>query len=165
MNKKIGLVVFTILLGIALFNTPLMFAQSQDWDSCEISAYGTNLVEGDPVPEQFGFTVVAPPSGSEITNTIYVLNEDTGENYTKTLSPGDLVNVVYLDTIPSLSINPASEPNHWIISYDGEVSNLTVDGSYIPEFSPILIVPMFMAATILAIVYRRKRTSQTKTTE
>jgi len=163
MKKKIGFaVVSSLFLVIALFNVPLMFAQSISWDLCQISAYGTTLVEGDPVPEQFSFIVVAPPSGSEITNTLYVLNEDSGENYTKNLSPGDFVNVIYLDSSPTMSIIAASEPNHFMISYDGDVYNLALNNVAIPEFSPILIVPMFIAATLLALVYRRKRTSQIK---
>jgi len=161
MNKKIGLIVSMILfLVIALFSSPLTFAQSAGWAEVQISAYGTNLVEGDPVPETFSFTVVVPPSGSEITNTVYVLNEDTGENYTKTLAPGDIVVASYIGMSPQVSIINAAEPDHYIISYDGEATGVSINSTYIPEFSPILIVPMFIAATLLAIFYRRKRTSQ-----
>jgi len=160
MSKKIGFVVAsTGFLVIALFNTPMLFAQIS-WDVVQISAYGTDLVQGDTIAEQLSFIVVAPPPGSEITNTMYVLNEDSGENYTKTLSPGDFVGITYIDYSPSIETTAGSEPNHWIISYDGGARSARINYTDIPEFSPILIVPMFIAATLLALVYRRKRTSQ-----
>jgi hypothetical protein len=164
LNKKIGFIVAsTLFLVVALFTAPLSFAQIP-WDYCQVSAY-LSFYEEDSTGslEWTLFTVATPPSGSEVTNTIYVMNSDTGENYTKNLQNGDSVTIRYDFIIPiKNTVVPASEPDRYIIDYEGEVSNVILNNAAIPEFPPILAVPLFMTATLLAILYRRKRTSQTK---
>jgi len=166
MNKKIGLIVsMTLFLIIALFSAPLTFAQdSIPWDYCIISAYGTDVIE-----EQVGtilrtdFIVAVLPSGSNITNTIYVMNYDTGENYTKNLSAGQEVRIRYDDLVPDkFSILAGEDPGHSIIYFEGAVVRVRINTIDVPEFPAFLVIPMFIAATLLALVYRRKRTSQIK---
>ena len=167
MNKKIGFIfVSTLFLVTALMYFPLTFAQDRYWDYAKISAYGTNLDDfatSSTNTERFAFTVVVPPSGSEIANIIEVMDNDSGENYTITLLVGERVQVNYQNANPTEnSQNVASEPQHYIISYEGPVSGITINTVEVPEFPPILMVPLFMAATLLALVYRRKRSSQNK---
>ena len=162
MNKKIGFsVVSTLVLVTVLLYVPLTFAQTY-WDYSKVSAYGTNVdfFESSTVnSERFAFDVVEPPSGSNITNTIEVMDNDSGENYTITLSVGDTVQVNYQNANPTQnSQEPAAESQHFIIYYEGPVADIMVNTVDIPEFSLILIVPFFMAATLLALVYRRKQT-------
>lgn len=166
MNKKIGFIVITTLFIVTfLFSASLTFAQ-RSWDSCIISAYGTNLDEYNDSTtntERYEFTVANPPSGSEITNTIEVINYDSGENFTETLSAGQRVYVNYLDAGPTLNtVNAAAESGYFIIEYDGYVTGVTINNIDIPEFSSIIILPLFITATLLAIVYKRKRTSQNR---
>jgi len=159
MNKKIGfIVVSTLFLVIALFSAPLTFAQIP-WDYCKVSAYGTNLVEfeGTSNPYRYEFTVAALPSGTEITNTVEVMDYDSGENYTINLSIGNIVRVTYDNVNPiSNIIVPASESLHYTFDYEGPITSVTVNAIDVPEFPPILIVPLFMTATLLSIIYRRK---------
>ncbi|MBT8172181.1 hypothetical protein KJN74_04860 [Candidatus Bathyarchaeota archaeon] len=167
MNKKmLFCIVSTLFLVIALFSAPLTYAQ-RHWDYCEVSAYVTNLeLFGTGDLYYINFNTATPPTGSEITNTIYVINYDTGENYTKNLGVGDFVSVRYDNFVPDTNILlPAGDSVHTTIYFEGEVVNVDLNYTSIPEFSPILIVPMFITATLLAIIYRRKRTSQNQTTD
>lgn len=159
MNRKILFTILSILvIGIALLSFPLSFAQNE-WDWCIISAYGTNLVEGETSPQSFKFTVVTPPTGVESTNTIY-LERGTEENYTYDLFPGDEVDLNYIDAeVDTYSFVESSEANHFVILYEGEARTITVNRQSIPEFSSIFIVPVFMVATLLAFFYRRKNKS------
>ncbi|MCJ7614191.1 hypothetical protein MUO71_05445 [Candidatus Bathyarchaeota archaeon] len=164
MKLKIGFIVAsTLFLVIALFNAPLTFAQVGLWDSCQILAYGTNIEEDHEVGS-FSFIAAVPPTGSEITNSIAVMDYDSGENYTIILSEGDIVLVIY-DTVISMNIEVASEADHYTILFEGSADYVSINSAVIPEFPTILIIPMFMTATLLAIIYRRKRTSQPKTTD
>ena len=162
MSKKIVFVVAsTLFLVTALVSAPLTFAQI--FNSVQISAYGTNVIEDNLGAGSLEFTVVVPPAGSEIPNSISAHNIASGENYTMNCSPGDGVMLTFVNLqIDTYTLTAASEPNHFIIFYEGEAGWLQVNGATIPEFSPILIVPMFITATVLAIIYRRKRTSQIK---
>jgi len=169
MNNKIGLLFFcTLFLVTALVCVPLTLAQIR-WDYCKVDAYGTNLndySDSTTNTERFSFTVATPPTGSEITNTIEVKNNDGSGNFTEILEFGQTILVDYLNSVPSRNnVDPAAESNYFIIDYEGEVSSVTINSVDIPEFSTILIVPMFIAATLLAIVYRRKRSSQNQTTD
>jgi len=161
-NKKIGfIVVSTVFLVIVLCSAPLTFAQElRYWDSCKVSAYGfgfTEMETGDI--RSISFNVAAPPSGSDITNTLEVMDYVTGENYSITLSNSDAI-VIRYDNYPPLNYTatPAAESNHYIIYFEGPVVNVTIGGAVVPEFPPILVVPMFMTVTLLAIIYRRKHT-------
>jgi hypothetical protein len=159
MKLKIGFIVTcTLVLIIGLLNAPLTFAQT--WHSVAISTYATDLVEGDPVPEAFRFTVAQ----SALANTIEVINYDSGENYSRILDPGDLVQVTYLGglDIRLKSFTPGPVDGTFIIEFEGEASAVSINAGNIPEFSPILAVPLFIIATLLALVYRRKRISQKK---
>ena len=163
MNKKSGFSVALILfLFSALVCVSLTSAQVKNWDYCKISAYGDRLndySESTSNNERFEFYVAAPPTGSNITNTIEVLNYDTGENYTQNLSANNVVYVDYQFRNPiQKSLSQAAEPDHYVIIYEGEVAAVTVNRIDIPEFSPILILPLFMTATIMALIYKRKRT-------
>jgi hypothetical protein len=157
MNRKIKFATFSVLiLVLVLYCIPISFAQNE-WDYCIISAYGTNLVEGETSPQSFKFTVVAPPTGMEIPNTIS-LERGTEENYTYDLLPDDEVDLNYIDAeIDTYSFVQSSETDHFIILYEGEARTLRVNRQVIPEFSSILVAPLFLAVTLLAIIYRRKR--------
>ena len=164
MRKKNGFAVFsTVFLLVALFSTAFVYAQlSFAW--CRVLAYGTSFIENEFEGGSVRFRVVSPPEGSGIPNEIYAMYEFGGENMTTSLSPGDNVLVTYTGNLVSIITNytEASEPDHFIINYEGEAGWLQVNGVQIPEFSPILIVPMFTVATLIALVYRRKRTSKSK---
>ena len=161
MKLKIGsIAICTVLIVIIFSSMPLIFAQGQIWETCQISAYGT-AIEEDIEVKSFRFTTATPPSGLEIPNTIYMMDNDNGENYTITLAEGDVVVVNYED-INIMDIEVASEQSRWTILFDGSVSFVSVNSTPIPEFSTILIVPMFVLATLLAIIYRRKRVSPSK---
>ena len=156
MNRKIQLTTSFILVFIlVVFSIPISLAQNE-WDWCVISAYGTNLIEGETTPQSFKFTVEAPPTGSEILNIIS-LERGTEENYTYNLSPGDEVDVNYIDAqYDTYSFDDSSEAGHYVILYAGEARTLTVNREAIPEYSLILVVPLFLVLTLLAIIYRRE---------
>jgi hypothetical protein len=52
-----------------------------------------------------------------------------------------------------------SEPDHFTITFEGEARYVRLNKVDIPEFPPIIIVPLFMTATLLALIYRRKSVS------
>lgn len=158
MKLKIGsIAVCTISLVIIFSSMPLIFAQDQTWDSCIIDAYGIE-VDDEFEAAILRFTAVAPPTGSEVTNTITVMDDGTGENHTITLVDGDSVSMNYENTIYK-EIQVAPEAGHYTIYYEGSATFVSVNSEPIPEFSSILIVPLFLITTVLALVYRRKRTS------
>ena len=168
MNKKNGFVVAsTLFLIIALFSAPLTFAQI--WDSVIVSAYATSVVEDGLGEGNIEFVVVVPPAGLEITNSISAQHIQSGESRTINLTAGDQILLTFANMrIDNYSVELAAEPNHHIIYYEGQAGWIwlnAVDIVNIPEFSPILVVPMFIVATAIAIVYRRKRTSQNQTTD
>jgi hypothetical protein len=169
MNKKIGLIVgSTIFLVITLFTAPIAFAQQVHWDYCKVSAYGTGVLEEDIAGIiRVTFNVAAPPSGSNITNTYEVMELGTGLNYTDQLTIGEEVRIRFDNPISPIkyTIDYDTNPIYCTIYYEGEVTTLRINGIHIPEFPTILAVPLFMTATLLALIYRRKRSSQTKTTE
>ena len=167
MNKKIRLIVATTsILVVSLFYSQLTFAQERYWDYIKLSGYGTDLYEGDNTMGDtiFEFIVDVPPSGSEIPNSVEMVRYVSDENYTITFLIGDLVRVQHEGLIPiNLTLTPVSEGHH-IIYYEGPANQVRYNGAFmIPEFPPILIIPLFMAATLLALIYRRKRTSQNQT--
>lgn len=138
----------------------MTYAQVNYWDYCRISAYGTNLDDFSSSTvntERYQITIVAPPQGSEITNTITVTNYDTEENYTQNLSEGDVLLVDYQNLVPIRNrVDPASESNYFIIDYEGEVGGVTINTIQIPEFPLIIVGPLFVIATLIALVYRKK---------
>jgi hypothetical protein len=156
MKLKIGTIaVCTISLVIILSIMSLVSAQV--WEPCIIDAYGTE-VDDEMEAGILRFTAVAPPTGSEISNTITVTDGNTGENHTITLADGDSVSMNYENSIYK-EIQVAPEAGHYTIYYEGTATFVSVNSDPIPEFSSILIVPLFLIATSLAIAYRRKRNS------
>ena len=160
MNKKTGFfIISTLFIFGVLFSVSLSFAQY--WHYCEIDAYGTDLddfFEHTINANRYEFTVVSPPAGSEITNTIYVINYDTGENYTETLVPGQRVRYNYDECISTLNRVTEAPEGYWTLEYEGDITRVLIDSVDIPEFSTILLVPLFIALTLFAIIYRRKQT-------
>jgi hypothetical protein len=154
------------ILVTAFMSIPITLAQTE-WDYCKISAYGTGLDDystSTSNQDRLAFTVVEPPSGSNITNTVEVKDNASGENYTINLAVGERVYIDYQYRIVTENYQtPTSDPDTLIIFYEGEVAQVTINNIDVPEFPIILIVPLFMAATLMAIVYRRKNISQTKT--
>lgn len=149
---------------IALFKVPLTFAQSESWDSVRVRAFGTNItMSGDQltVNSTISFTVTSPPA--DVTegmqewynNTIFVLDEESGENFTRILSPGDVVFIMKGDNFRT-STGGTSDPDIKSISYTGSANMLLVNSAIIPELSSISILTVFWIATFLvAIVYRK----------
>ena len=141
-----------------MFYIPFTSAQIP-WDYCKVSAYATN-VEYEEVRNivRYTFLVAEPPSGSNITNTIYVMNYETGENYTKNVPIGSIVRIRYDDIIPDIcSVTLAEDSRYSIVYYEGAVVRVMINSVDVPEFSTILVIPLFMTATLLAILYKRKR--------
>ncbi len=160
MDKKIGIIsVCTLLLMTISISAPLTFAQVDYWDYCKISAYATNLNDYSTSTvntQRYEFTIADPPAGSNITNTIDVRSDNTGENYTRNLSIGDVVYLNYEFLNPTrIEVNPDTG-NYYIVYYEGEVFDLSINTELIPEFPPILIAPIFIIVTLIAIIYRRK---------
>ena len=152
-------VVCTLVLFITLVNTPLAFAQI--FDSVQISAYGRNLVIDNLGVGTLEFFVAVPPAGLGITNSISARRISNGENCYVDLLPGDEVLLTYANMqVDNVSIVESSEPDYFIIYYEGEAGWLWVNATEIPEFSTIFLVPLFMTVTLFAIIYRRKRTQK-----
>jgi hypothetical protein len=152
MNKKTGVVVVasTLLLAVVLF-TPFAFAQT--WPSCTVDAGGTEITV-DEAGGFFSFTVKYANPG--ITNTIILSNPSTGEYIERALESGQEVVVSY-SGLKEADVQIDSQGD---IAYAGPADSVTVNSIAIPEFPAFLILPLFMAATLMAaIVYRRKRTS------
>ena len=147
MNKKIGVIIIsTLFIILVLFSASLTFAQ-RSWNYCKIDAYGTNLydyADSSTNTERYQFTIATPPTGSDITNTIEVQDYNSGENFTETLSPGQIVYYNYQYTNPSVhDVVAAAESGYWIIRYEGDVTGVTINNVDIPEFSAIMILPLF----------------------
>ena len=159
MKLKIGFIVAsTLFLIIVLCNVYLVFAQT--WTTCVVSCNCTNYVM-DETNGFFSFTVA--PQNPSVTNTITVVNQLSGENHAETLSLGDTVVVRYTQL---LATDPVYSPEvSGFLNYMGPADSVTINAVEIPEFPLILIIPLFMTATLLALIYRRKRTSQSQKTD
>lgn len=157
MKHKIGItVICTLILFSILVNTPLTFAQV--YESVKISAYGTGLVINNLAGASLEFVVANPPPGSEITNSILARRITNGENCSVNLSPGDDVLLTYANMqVDNISLVESSESGYFMISYEGEAGWLWVNATEVPEFSSILLVPLFMSLTLLGILYKRKQ--------
>jgi len=164
MNRKTAFsVVSAFFIVAALMCVPLTFA---DWDYAKVSAYGAyydDFSTSTTNTERFEFTVATPPSGSGITNTIEVRDDNTGENYTETIPIGTVVRVNYQNSNP-ITNNVDQDPGtqSYIIDYEGEVESITINAVEIPEFTSIILVPLFITATLLAIIYKRNVITKTK---
>jgi hypothetical protein len=161
MVKKIDFIsACTLLLIFLSICVPLTLAQVDYWGYSKISAYATNVNDystSSVNTYRYEFTIADPPTGSNLTNTIEVRNDDTGENYSINLSIGDVVYLDYEGLNPTeISVNPTSDPDYYTVIYEGEVLDLQVNSILIPEFPPVLIAPIFMMITLLVIIYRKK---------
>ena len=52
----------------------------------------------------------------------------------------------------------AEEDGYYTFVYEG-TARIEINSQFIPEFPAFLVIPMFMAATLLAIFYNKKRSS------
>ncbi|MEJ2281421.1 MAG: hypothetical protein P8X97_05875 [Candidatus Bathyarchaeota archaeon] len=151
MNKKITFITISTFMIVIAF-LPFVFAQIP-FDYCKVSTYGT-LISDSSV----GFTmqVTTLPSGLEnITNTLELKNDNSDDIFTFDLVPGDRLQVIY-SGVMNLRIDPSSEPDHFTFQFEGTTMWTTLNGTDVPEFSPILLAPLFIAVTLLALIYRRK---------
>jgi hypothetical protein len=149
-NKRIGFVVVSTLFLFVVLSIPLAFPQP--WDTCVVNVQATAYSFCGP-GENFAFEVIAPQAGTP--NTIVVTG--TTGNYTMNLDPGDLI-TISLGGITQDLITYDQNSGH--LMYEGMADSVTVNELEIPEFSSFLIVPLFVIASLLAvIVLRRKLTS------
>ena len=147
------------MLVIILVVIPLTIAQG--WVDVKISAYGTAVytpyaehISGGATME---FTVVAPPEGLDVANSISACDPQTGEICTQNLQPGDYVYIgVPKLGVDSCTIEECSESQHYLINFEGQASMLLVNATIIPEFPIALMIPFFILATLLALIYRNK---------
>ncbi len=159
LNKKIGFIILSILVfAITSLHVSLVLGQSP-WYSVKVSAYGTNLIEDNLGGGSLEFTVADPPTGVEVTNTISGILSENDQNYSVNLTPGENIIVTFGGSgyvVDRNSIVAGPDAGCYIIEYEGDAGWLMVNGTNIPEFSPILIAPLFIAVTLLALFYRRK---------
>ena len=59
---------------------------------------------------------------------------------------------VYVDHVTTTD---GPESNYKFVDYEGDAGWLWVNGVVIPDFPQIFVTPMFIAITLLAIIYRR----------
>ena len=159
--------VATLIFVVGSFAFSLTFAQQEWWDYVTVSVYGNEYddLAGYSFFSGCQFTVRTPPSGSEITNTVYVLDDETGENYTETLSAGDIFYLRWDNYSPIVNeINEAEEDGYYTFVYEG-TARIEINSQFIPEFPAFLVIPMFMAATLLAIFFNKKRSSHSNKTD
>ena len=167
MNRKTKFIVISILFIFPILSTASITFGQRSWNYCKIDAYGTNLndySDSSTNQERYAFTVATPPAGSDITNTIEVADFGTGENFTENLSPGEVVYFNYQYTNFEINNVTAAGSGFWTIEYLGDITEITINNVEIPEFSSIIILPLFIAATLLAIIYRKKRGIQKQIT-
>lgn len=141
-----------------VFSSSVLAQEMRFWDYCKVSAYGYNFAEMETGEiRTTSFNVGTPPSGIDIPNTLEVMDYVTGENYSIVLSIDDPIIIRY-DTYPPINytVTPGEDSSHYIIYFEGAVVNVTIRGDVVPEFPLILIVPMFITVTLLALFYRRK---------
>jgi hypothetical protein len=157
MNKKTGYFIVSVsVLIIASFYISSTWGQLPIWDYVKASAYGTNVdLESET---SVSFTVATPPAGSEITNKVYMEWTSADVNYTVNLEPGQNVVISHsrVDFPVQRIIEPASEPDHYNIIFEGAARYVQIDQIQIPEFPIYMVIPLFIATTLLAIIYRRK---------
>lgn len=157
-RKIVFMIASSCFLLIVLFNLPLTFAQTvpTPLDYVKVSAYGVELEEDFPNVGSFVFTVANLPPGSEILNSIEVSH--SGENSTINLSQGDRVSLIYSGRdVISISLLPATEPDHFVILYEGQTLSLQINADYIPEFPSFLL--MFLALIGIGVAgtfYKKK---------
>ncbi|MEJ2271501.1 MAG: hypothetical protein P8X91_03240 [Candidatus Bathyarchaeota archaeon] len=158
MKIKNGLIFSSVLFIIILFSAPLVGAQKRTFDWVQVSAYGTDLVTDDPLTGSFSFIVAAPPSGSEILNSISVHDIFADENYTTNLSVGDRIYILYSDLdVQTLELNQASEPGHFNIFYVGEGMEVFINSAQIPEFPSLLVIFVALIGIgVSGIFYKKK---------
>ena len=156
MKLKINtLAIFALTLVIVLSHTHTVLAQNYDW--CDILAYVTDLVNENEI---LSFTVLDPPVDSGITNELHA--EINDEDVEFPISPGDTVVVNYQDVEVTISnLIPHITEGTYVVTWSGEANSVTINAVEIPEFPSFLTIPLFISATLLAvIVFRRKQISK-----
>jgi hypothetical protein len=149
-NKRIGFVVVSTLFLFVVLSIPLAFSQA-GYATVELNVQCTDYYFW--AGNLFDFEVIAPQAGTP--NTI--IASDDAHTYTINLVPGDLV-VVRVEGLTSEVMTYTEASGH--LMYSGPADSITVNEVEIPEFSSFLIVPLFVIASLLAvIVLRRKLTS------
>ena len=158
-KKKMFFISLLLSLTITFIFSSLVFAQvMRFWDNCKVSAYGYNFAEMETGEiRSISFNVGTPPTGSDIPNTLEVTDYVTGENHSITLSIDDPIIIRY-DSYPPITntATPGEDSSHYIINFEGAVVNVTIRGDVVPEFPPILIVPLFIISTLIVLIFRRK---------
>jgi len=154
MNKKIGIIIAsTLFLVITLFNAPLTFAQDSGY-ACIVDVKCTNLVT-DETNGFFSFTVSTQDIGTN--NRIVAINMSSGAEHVRNVTLGDTVVVSY-SFFYATDLDYSTESG--ILRYTGPADSVTINATEIPEFPPAIIIPVFMTATLLAIIYRKKRATR-----
>ena len=150
--KTILLATYALFLIIVLSHGTLVFAQT--WTTCVVNAQTTDFVV-DETNGFFSFTVISPDPGT--TNTITAMKFGSSESYEGSLSPGDTVVVRYTGLTAN---DPVYSSGSGYLYYQGPADSVTINETEIPEFPLFLILPLFMIATLVAVIgYRRKLTS------
>ena len=155
MNHRIGaILVSAMALFTLLPSANIVFAQP--WDACIVSSHVTDL-EVDETNGFFSFTAVDPLSPG-VVNFVSVANYAKDESHAMNLSQGDAVVVSYTNfAADDLSVSQI-EPGLHLIYYNGPADSVTINLSEIPEFPAlILILPLFITATLLATIYYRRK--------
>jgi len=138
----------------------LTFIQSQPTplDYVQVSAYGVTLEEDFSNEGSFIFTIAALSPGSEILNSITVSN--VYQNFTISLSQSERVALIYTgrDDI-SMSLLPASEPDHFVINYEWQAISLQINADFIPEFPFFLLMFIPLIGMGVAGIFSKKKLS------
>jgi hypothetical protein len=64
----------------------------------------------------------------------------------------------YNECVSTLNRVTEAPEGYWTLEYEGDITRVLIDSVDIPEFSTILLVPLFIVLTLFAIIYRRKQT-------
>lgn len=149
MNRKF--VVFLIVFSFAM----LSFTQgvaAQTYRLVIVTAYGRDVID-DTANGIFSFTVVQ--SAGESSQVAIDIDKDGIHDILEQFSPGDKVTITYdpsyLVVNKFIISDPANPPNKRII-WEGEADSVTKNSVEIPEFPMFLILPIFLIATLLAIM-------------
>ena len=160
MKKNAVLLLVSTVLFMALLCAPLTFAQY--WNSVKVSVYASEVMEDYYEGASLELVIAVPPEGSEISNSISAYNIVMEENFDYNCSEGDTVILIYPDLlIENKSVEPASEENHFIVTYEGEADVIQINGvglRFIPELSSIMLIATLTLSTLaVAVITRRKQ--------
>lgn len=150
MKRKFVFVLLVVCLSVPVAYSQEVFAQN--YQLVIVTAYGRDIID-DPANGILSFTVVE--SSGESSQVAIDVEKDGTHDILEEFSPGDTVTVTY---DPSYLVvnkffipDPQNPPNQRII-WEGEADSVTINSIEIPEFPVFLIPPIFLMATLLAIV-------------